>query len=291
MNSKSSRKGLGRGLSALLGEDDAAPASAVATGKGVETVALTDIEPNPDQPRKRFTEDELTSLADSIREKGILQPILVRPNPRGTVAYEIVAGERRWRAAQRAPLHEVPVLVQDLSDTETLEVALIENVQRVDLNPIEEAESYARLIDSHGYTQDQLAKTVSKSRSHIANTLRLMKLSTRVCESVRTGEISAGHARALIGHPDAEAIVRDIVAKGLSVRDVEKRVSLKRNDSSEPKPAEPAKDADTVALEGDLGAALKTNVTIQHKSDGKGVVIIAYDSLDKLDELCERFGL
>ncbi len=286
MTTKSPRKGLGKGLSALLGDD---PVQASKTTRAVDTVSLTDIEPNPDQPRKRFTPDEIASLAASIREKGILQPILVRPNPREGVRYEIVAGERRWRAAQQAALHEVPVLVETFSDTEALEVALIENIQRVDLNPMEEAESYSRLIDAHGYTQEQLAEGVSKSRSHIANTLRLMKLPVKVCDALRSGDLSAGHARALVGHPEADVIAREIIAQGLSVRETEQRVSAGKRVRQ--KTESVAKDTDTVALEGDLGAALKARVTIRHGTGGNGVIQIAYKSLDQLDELCERFGL
>jgi len=287
MSAKAPRKGLGKGLSALLGDDPVQQDSK--STRNVEIVSLTDIEPNPDQPRKRFTPDEVGSLAASIREKGILQPILVRPNPRSSTKYEIVAGERRWRAAQQAALHEVPVLVQQFSDTEALEVALIENIQRVDLNPMEEAESYARLIDAHKYTQEQLAEAVSKSRSHIANTLRLMKLPVRVCDALRGGELTAGHARALVGHPDADAIARDVVALGLSVRETEQRVSTEKRVKQ--KVAAPAKDTDTVALEGDLAAALNAKVTIKHGTGGNGTINIAYKSLDQLDELCERFGL
>jgi len=286
MSTKSSRKGLGKGLSALLGDD---PVQDMRKSRNVEVVSLTDIEPNPDQPRKRFTPDEVESLAASIRAKGILQPILVRPNPRDTTRYEIVAGERRWRAAQQAALHDVPVLVQHFSDTEALEVALIENIQRVDLNPMEEAESYARLIDAHAYTQEQLAEAVSKSRSHIANTLRLMKLPVRVCDALRSGELTAGHARALVGHPDADAIAREIIAKGLSVRETEQRVAVEKE--GQKRAAAPPKDTDTVALEGNLAAALKAKVTIKHGAAGNGTIQIAYKSLDQLDDLCERFGL
>ncbi len=287
MASKSPRKGLGKGLSALLGDEPVAVDPKKT--RDVEIVALTDLEPNPDQPRKRFTPEEIGTLAASIREKGILQPILVRANPRGAVRYEIVAGERRWRAAQQAALHDVPVLVQTFSDTEALEVALIENIQRVDLNPMEESESYARLIEAHGYTQEQLAEAVSKSRSHIANTLRLMKLPARISEALRAGELTAGHARALIGHPDADAIAREVVALGLSVRETEQRAAAEKK--VRPKPGVPVKDTDTLALEGDLAAALNAKVTIKHGAAGNGTIRIAYKSLDQLDELCERFGL
>ncbi len=287
MAAKPPRKGLGKGLSALMGDDFAPVVEKV---QGIEIVSISDIEPNPDQPRKRFTDEEIGSLADSLRAKGVLQPILVRRNPRETPRYEIVAGERRWRAAQRAPLHEVPVLVQEFSDTEALEVALIENIQRVDLNPVEEAESYERLMQAHGYTQEQLAEAVSKSRSYIANSLRLVRLPDAVRDALRSGDISAGHARALIGATDAGGIVREIIAKGLSVRDVEKRVAPVRRSASG-KPAEPAKDADTLALEGDLSAALEAQVVLKPAANGKGTIQISYTSFDDLDRLCERFGL
>ena len=287
MSAKPPRKGLGKGLSALMGDDFAPVVEKV---QGIEIVAISDIEPNPDQPRKRFTDEEIGTLADSLRTKGVLQPILVRRNPRDTTRYEIVAGERRWRAAQRAPLHEVPVLVQDFSDTEALEVALIENIQRVDLNAVEEAESYERLMQAHGYTQEQLAESVSKSRSYIANALRLVRLPEMVREALRSGDITAGHARALIGATDAAAIVREIIAKGLSVRDVEKRVMPARR-AKAGKPVEPVKDADTLSLEGDLSASLSAQVVLKPAANGKGTIQITYNSFDHLDELCERFGL
>ena len=286
MSPKTSRKALGKGLSALLGDDPARPAK---TTRDIEMVSPVHIEANPDQPRKSFTTEEIASLAASIEGKGIIQPILVRPSPHKGARYEIVAGERRWRAAQRAGLHEVPVIVQEFSDTETLEVALIENIQRVDLNPVEEAETYSRLIEAHDYTQEQLADSLGKSRSHIANMLRLMKLPEAVMNALRTGDLTAGHARALVGHPDAEAIARDIVSLGLSVRETEQRVSAVKRVRQ--KVAQPVKDVDTLALEGDLGAALKAKVSIKHGTKGNGTIQIAYKSLDQLDELCERFGI
>lgn len=292
-NTKSARKGLGRGLSALLGEDPMGAASTSAGGPRVETVALTDLEPNPDQPRKMFADEEIESLAGSLRTKGLLQPIVVRDNPRGTTLFEIVAGERRWRASQRAPLHDVPVIVLNLTDAEALEVALVENVQRVNLNPVEEAESYSRLIDFFGYTQEQLAETVTKSRSHIANTLRLMKLPPRVQQYLREGELSAGHARALIGHADAEKLAREIVENKLSVRDAEKRaakVASPNPPKGEARGKHP-KDADTMALEGSLSAALGAKVELAHTSAGSGTLTVRYRSLSELDEICEKMGL
>ncbi len=279
------KKGLGRGLSALMGDMDAVP-----TNKGVDVVDITELEPNPDQPRKTFDDEELNNLASSIREKGVLQPILVRVNPRETTRYEIIAGERRWRASQRAPIHQVPILVQVMSDAEVLEVALVENVQRVDLNPMEEAESYARLMDAYGYTQEQLSKTVSKSRSHIANMVRLTKLPDRVAAHLREGNISAGHARALLSYPDADTLVEEVVRKGLSVRETESRVTPPPAGYEAPAPKTPQKDTSTLALEQDLSAAVGVPVAIQDRGNGKGTVVLTYRSLEELDEICERFG-
>lgn len=279
------KKGLGRGLSALMGDMDAVP-----TNKGVDVVDITELEPNPDQPRKTFDDEELNNLASSIREKGVLQPILVRVNPRETTRYEIIAGERRWRASQRAPIHQVPILVQVMSDAEVLEVALVENVQRVDLNPMEEAESYARLMDAYGYTQEQLSKTVSKSRSHIANMVRLTKLPDRVATHLREGNISAGHARALLSYPDADTLVEEVVRKGLSVRETESRVTPPPAGYEAPAPKTPQKDTSTLALEQDLSAAVGVPVAIQDRGNGKGTVVLTYRSLEELDEICERFG-
>ena len=279
------KKGLGRGLSALMGDMEP-----VQTNKGVDVVDITELEPNPDQPRKTFDDEELNNLASSIREKGVLQPILVRLNPRETTRYEIIAGERRWRASQRAPIHQVPVLVQQMSDAEVLEVALVENVQRVDLNPMEEAESYARLMEAYGYTQEQLSKTVSKSRSHVANMVRLTKLPDRVAGHLRDGNISAGHARALLSYPEAEILVEEVVRKGLSVRETESRVSPPPAGYSAPAPKTPQKDTSTLALEEDLSAALGVPVAIQDRGNGKGTVVLTYRSLEELDEICERFG-
>lgn len=289
------RKSLGRGLSALLSDDDA-PTEPAAPRGGIETVAISKLEANPDQPRKSFDETELEALAASIAEKGLLQPILVRSNPRQAGNYEIVAGERRWRAAQRAKLHEVPIVIRELSDAESLEVAIIENVQRVDLNPMEEAEGYERLIERFGYTQEQLAQTVSKSRSHVANMIRLTRLPRSVRAYLRSGALSAGHARPLIGHDDAEVLAERIVSKGLSVREAEKLAkgdaakAAASNGSAAQGQGAAMPDANTVALQSDLGAALGTKVRIDHQGEG-GRVIIDYKSLDHLDELCEKFGL
>ncbi len=287
--SKNERRGLGRGLSALMADVHlAGPEQMAAPRKAELHVPVEKLEPNPQQPRLDFKQDELESLADSIRQKGVIQPLIVRRKS-GRDAYEIVAGERRWRAAQLAQLHEVPVVVRELSDTEVLEVAIIENIQRADLNAIEEALGFRQLMTRFGHTQEKLAEALSKSRSHVANLLRLLTLPDDVQELVRGGKLSAGHARALIGSPKASELAAQIVAKGLSVREVERL--MKAQDSAKPaakrqgRSAE--KDADTRALEGDLSANLKMPVRIEHSSGGEsGELVIRYGSLDDLDRLC-----
>jgi ParB family chromosome partitioning protein len=272
------------GLSALLGE--AEPQGRTEQG-GTLRVQIEFLRPSPFQPRRAFAEDELEALAASLREHGVLQPLLVRPAP-GAAGYEIVAGERRWRAAQLAQLHEVPVVVRDLNDTEVLEVAIIENIQRADLNAIEEALGFRQLMTRFGHTQEKLAEALSKSRSHVANLMRLLSLPTDVQDMVRDGALSAGHARALIGSPKASELAAQVVAKGLSVREVERLMkaqeSAKPPSAKAPKGAE--KDADTRALEGDLSANLKMPVRIEHGAGGEsGELVIRYGSLDDLDKL------
>lgn len=287
--SKTEKRGLGRGLSALMADVHlAGPDQTATVRKAEQLVPVHKLEPNPQQPRLDFRQDELESLADSIRQKGVIQPLIVRRKP-GRDVYEIVAGERRWRAAQLAQLHEVPVVVRDFSDTEVLEVAIIENIQRADLNAIEEALGFRQLMTRFGHTQEKLAEALSKSRSHVANLLRLLTLPDDVQDLVRDGKLSAGHARALIGSPRASELAAQIVAKGLSVREVERL--MKAQDSAKPaspKAAKgPEKDADTRALEGDLSANLKMPVRIEHSSGGEsGELVIGYRSLDDLDRLC-----
>lgn len=287
--SKTEKRGLGRGLSALMADVHLAGPEQMATPRKAELhVPVEKLEPNPQQPRLDFKQDELESLADSIRQKGVIQPLIVRRKP-GRDVYEIVAGERRWRAAQLAQLHEVPVVVRELNDTEVLEVAIIENIQRADLNAIEEALGFRQLMTRFGHTQEKLAEALSKSRSHVANLMRLLSLPTEVQDMVRDGSLSAGHARALIGSPRASDLAAQIVAKGLSVREVERL--MKAQEAAKPSSSKatkgPEKDADTRALEGDLSANLKMPVRIEHATGGEsGELVIRYGSLDDLDRLC-----
>lgn len=289
MTSKNEKRGLGRGLSALMADVHLAGPDQMAMPRKAELhVPVDKLEPNPQQPRLDFKRDELESLADSIRQKGVIQPLIVRRKP-GRDVYEIVAGERRWRAAQMAQLHEVPVVVRDLNDTEVLEIAIIENIQRADLNAIEEALGFRQLMTRFGHTQEKLAEALSKSRSHVANLLRLLSLPTDVQDLVRDGKLSAGHARALIGSPKASDLAAQVVAKGLSVREVERLMKVPEGTRlSAPKGQTGAeKDADTRALEGDLSANLKMPVRIEHSSGGEsGELVIRYGSLDDLDRLC-----
>ena len=288
------RRGLGRGLSALMSDIDTGNGQAAA--KAEQRIPIEDIVPNPDQPRRRFDSGELDDLAASIREKGVIQPLIVRATPDGRARYQIVAGERRWRAAQMAKLHELPVVVRDLDDTEVLELAIIENIQRADLNAVEEAAGYRQLMDRFGHTQERLAEALGKSRSHIANLLRLLHLPETVQRHVAEGRLSAGHARALITLDDPEPVARRVIEKGLSVRETEKLVKAELagvgSGASGTASNPPEKDADTRALERDLSGALGMKVTVAHKP-GKagGSVQISYKSLDELDELCRLLSV
>lgn len=290
---KPERRGLGRGLSALMA--DTLLTTPPDQPRRAETmISIEMISANPDQPRRTFDPDALAELADSIREKGVIQPLIVRPHPQKAGQYEIVAGERRWRASQMAQLHELPVIVRPLSDTEVLEVAIIENIQRADLNPLEEALSYQQLMDRFGHTQEKLAEALSKSRSHIANQLRLLQLPEEVRDFVRAGKLSAGHARAMITASDPVRIARDTVTRGLSVREVERLVQKEKNPSSAQPRAKPVKatdkDADTVALENDLSAALGMKVSLSMKADRSGELTIHFRDLEGLDRLCSIIG-
>jgi ParB family chromosome partitioning protein len=287
---KTERRGLGRGLSALMADVEAAPGrSAPEQGarKPETFIDVALISPNPDQPRRTFAEDALNELASSIREKGVIQPLILRKNPRNLEGFEIVAGERRWRAAQRAQLHQVPAIVRELNDTEVLELAIIENIQRADLNAVEEAAGYRQLMDRFGHTQEQLAEALGKSRSHIANLMRLLSLPQDVQDYLTAGLMTAGHARALVGHPDARLLAREVVQKKLSVRQTEalakKGLTEKSKTSSKSKTT---KDADTVQIENELSATLRMKVSIDHAAGSEGgKMTISYKSLDQLDDL------
>jgi len=280
------RPGLGRGLSALLGDNvPEAPITGPVDGPGaggLRMLAVSALVPHPGQPRRHFDEDALDELAQSIKTRGLIQPIVVRPSGHH---YQIVAGERRWRAAQRARLHEVPVIVRELDDAETMEIALVENIQRQDLNAIEEAEAYQRLIGEYGHTQEALGKLVHKSRSHVANLLRLLELPAPVRQMVVDGSLDMGHARALIGAPDAERLAREVAARGLSVRDTEKLARAAKPGKRKGEAA--VRDADILALEHQLGDVLGLNVKINHGPKG-GSLTLAYSTLDQLDMVCQR---
>jgi ParB family chromosome partitioning protein len=280
---------LGRGLSALLGEGDPDFATTEGPRSGSKTVPIEFLRPSSFQPRRHFDETELENLADSIREKGILQPIIVRPDPARPSGFEIVAGERRWRAAQRAQLHEVPVIVKELNDGEVLEIALIENIQRADLNPVEEAQGYVQLMDRFGHTQDALGRIIGKSRTHVSNTIRLLSLPETVKSMLVDGRLSAGHARTLVATEDAEALADRIVALQLSVREAEALTRGKAGKDSTRKHTEKApKDADTRALEESVSEALGMRVSVLDKGAKGGEVRVSYMNLEQLDEICRR---
>jgi len=284
------KHGLGRGLSALLGDP---PGKDEATrdwsGSGLRTIAVADVRPNPEQPRKSFEEEAIAELADSIARHGVLQPILVRAVDGG---FEIIAGERRWRAAQRAQLHEMPAIVRSDDESSRAELALIENVQRQDLNAIEEAEGYSSLIEKYGHAQEVVAKLVGKSRSHVTNLLRLLKLPDSVRQMLLRGDLTMGHARALLGAPDPEAAAGMVVAKGLSVRQAEALAKVGVDKSGKAKADRQSSrpvDADLAALERQLGDMLGLNVKVKHAGKG-GTVSLAYSSLDQLDMICQRLS-
>jgi ParB family transcriptional regulator, chromosome partitioning protein len=278
-------RGLGRGLSALLGEGEPEqPAEADGGGPRQRQLPVAFLKPNRFQPRRFFDAGELKELADSIKEKGVLQPILVRPAETKD-SYEIVAGERRWRAAQLAKLHEIPVIIRNLSDGESLEIAIIENVQRAGLNAIEEALGYQELINKFTYTQEQLSDVIGKSRSHIANMIRLLKLPDSIREMITDGRLSAGHARTLVGAPNPEQLAKEILSGGLNVRQAEKKAAAPKGT---PKKTA-AKDADTKALESSVSNSLGMTVEIEHKGT-RGLVKIHYKNLEQLDEIMRRLN-
>lgn len=279
------KRRLGRGLAALIG-DVGGEAETAGRSRPPRRLPIANLKPNPRNPRRAFDASDLDDLARSVREKGVVQPILVRPVADAINSYEIIAGERRWRAAQKAGLHEVPVVVHEVSDKEALELAIIENVQRADLNPIEEARGYQQLIDEHGYGAAELAGVIGKSRPHVVNTLSLLKLPETVQAYLADGKLTAGHARALVNVDDPEAVARRIVEDGLSVREAE---SLRQSRSTRAKRVPAAKDADTLALEKSIADHLGLRVTVNHKPGGEsGEIRIAYKTLEQLDDLARR---
>ena len=291
--SSNNNRGLGRGLSALMA--DVAPNVDTdqndSPAKSDLTVPIEAVFPNPDQPRRSFDDAALQELAESIREKGIIQPIVVRLAKKDG-QYEIVAGERRWRAAQRAKLHQVPVVVRSFSDQEMLEVAIIENIQRADLNAIDEAAGFAQLVEKYGHTQEQLSQVLGKSRSHIANQMRLLSLPQDVQALVEEGKLSAGHARTLIGSDQALTLAKTIISKGLSVRGAERLTKAPKVSTKGRASKTLTKDADTVALEGELSANLGVAVTIEQSNpvSGAGKLVLSYKNLDQLDDLLSKLS-
>lgn len=283
MATRPDRRGLGRGLSALMADADLAADMTPSDGQR-RTLPIEQVVPNPDQPRRQFTQEALDELAASIRARGVLQPLIVRPHPDESGLYQLVAGERRWRASQQAQLHEIPVIIRDFTDDEVLEVAIVENIQRAELNAIEEAAAYRQLMERFGHTQEQLAESLHKSRAYVANHLRLLNLPESVQGFVREGQLSAGHARALVTAPDPVSLARRVIDRGLSVRDTESLVKS----ATEPKPprAPSHKDADTRALENDLSAHLRMRVSIDPGAKG-GKVTIGWNDLDQLDRLVQ----
>ena len=295
MSKKLEKKSLGRGLSALMADIEVEPVHSSNennTQGGISNIPIEKISANANQPRQDFHDDDLVELAASITEKGIIQPIIVRPNPNQADSYQIVAGERRWRAAQLAQLHEIPVIVREMDDTEMLEVAIIENVQRSDLNPVEEAFAFKQLMVSFSHTQEELAKVLSKSRSHVANTLRLLHLPEDVLGLLRSGKLSSGHARALVAAENPSMLANIVVSKGLSVRQTERLASHSNADTGplrvKSATSNKTKDTDTVILENDLAANLDMKVNIDHTvGASSGAITISYKTLEQLDALCQ----
>lgn len=288
MSMKKDRKGLGRGLSALMADidHDTKIISNTVSNTSSNMLPIEKVIANPNQPRQDFNKEDLEDLTRSIASRGIIQPIIVRVSKENNDLYQIVAGERRWRAAQKAQLHEVPVVVRDFTDEELLEVAIIENVQRSNLNPVEEALAYKALIDNFNYTQEQVATGLGKSRSHVANLLRLLNLPEKVLKYVRVGSLSSGHARTLVGHKQALALANIMIEENMSVREAEIYVK-QRLDRKKLNKKINRKDADTRALEADLFTNIKMKVSIDHKEiKGSGKLIISYNDLDELDKLC-----
>lgn len=289
MAEETTRSRLGRGLASLIGDMGGETAAPAERSRAQRRVPVEFLRPNPRNPRHHFADSDLDELASSIRERGIIQPIVVRSVRGATDSFEIIAGERRWRAAQRAGLHEVPIVVHEATDGEALELAIIENVQRADLDAIEEATGYQRLADEFSYSQDDIAKTVGKSRSHVANTLRLLKLSDTIKAYIHSGKLTAGHARMLVGQPNAERLAKEIVDRGLNVRQVE--VLARKSGTEQANDLKPSrrisKDPDTLALEKRVSDALGLVVSIDHRGSS-GILHVHYRSLEQLDEVLRR---
>jgi ParB family chromosome partitioning protein len=309
MSAIEKRNPLGRGLNALFGEDEATPYTGgtspstteyatIAPSRGITRLPLSVLSPGPFQPRRIFSEENILELAASLKQHGMAQPMVVRPKPGVAGEYEIIAGERRWRAAQRVPMHEVPVVIQDIDDKTAMEIAIVENLQRVDLNPLEEAKAFQRLVDEYGYKHEQLATSLGKSRSHISNTLRLLQLPEKVQNSLLDGSLTMGHARALITADNPEEMLAQILKNNLSVRDTEKLATKKTNAAKKGTPDKIAKavsstvqkDADIKALETSLSQVLGLNVTIDVASTTKGTLKIEYQNLDQLDDVLRRLS-
>lgn len=290
------KRGLGRGLSALMAKSDLVEGigsdQTLAREKKPDTQApIENLHPNPEQPRRTFAKEDMDELTASVQEKGVLQPLIVRAHPELPGHFQIVAGERRWRAAQAAGLHELPILIKELDDLEVLEVAIIENIQRSNLNAVEEAQGFRHLMDRFGHTQERMAEALGKSRSHIANLLRLLSLPEDVLILLQNNELSAGHARALITAEDPSGLAKKVVAKGLSVRQVEKLAKTKATEPKKARESSAVKDADTKALEQDLAAGLGMSVSIDHKPGTEsGQISVSYNSFDALDQICQALS-
>jgi ParB family chromosome partitioning protein len=286
------KRGLGRGLSALLGDEPTEKRGAMAPATGearpTTTIPVELMQPSPYQPRKHFDDEAFAALVESVRDKGVLQPVLVRKDPKDDKRYEIVAGERRWRAAQQARLHEVPVVIKDLSDRDTLEVALVENLQREDLTPLEEAEAYRRLMEEFGHTQEVLAKAVGKSRSHVANMMRLLGLPKPVQRMLDERQISAGHARSLINSDKPEELAREIQRRGLNVRQAEDLSRKAKPAGGKKAGAMAPSDPNISALEHDLAEAIGLKVVVHAKANGAGSLTIQFDSPEQLDDVIRK---
>ena len=283
MVTNTTKKGLGRGLSSLMGDTETTQTKNINVGQETK-IPIANLKPSPSQPRRLFNKNSINELADSIKAKGLVQPLVVRPSPSNANNYEIIAGERRWRAAQIAQLHEVPVVIRNFNDTEALEIAIIENVQRSDLSPIEEAAGYKRLIENHGHTQEDLSGIVGKSRSHIANIIRLLSLPQSIQDMITEGKISSGHARAIMNSAFPEQLAEKIINENLSVRDAENLAKDKKGIIKKIK----LKDPDTIDLENKISEKLGLTININHKGKKGGSIKIDYKTLDQLEMITQK---